>query len=428
MSQPDLTPRTRQQAAEADRLDPLAPYREDFVFRPGGPIYLDGNSLGRQPRATAAAISALLDEWGQDLVVGWDRWAGLAETVGDRIGELIGAASGQVVVSDSTTVNLYKLATAAVDAGPDRPVIVGDANDFPTVRYVLQGLAARHRRSLRLVDSHPAEGVDAGMLATVIGDDVSLVCLSGVNYRSGSVVDMPAVNRAAQRVGALTLWDLSHAAGVVPVQLDADGADLAVGCGYKYLNGGPGAPAWLYVRGGLQSSLQQPIWGWWGQQDQFAMGAAYEPVPTIGRFHPGTPAVLGMVALGSGIAPLLAAGVPVLWDKTRRLVDLLAYRVRELLAPLGAGLASPADPARRGGHLAVSHADARSATSTLIERDLVVPDFRPPDVMRLAPVALYTSYVEVWEAVERIARVLGDPAVRSRSPTNGPHEGRTIDE
>ena len=210
------------------------------------------------------------------------------------------------------------------------------------------------------------------------------------------------------------------------MQLDADGADLAVGCGYKYLNGGPGAPAWLYVRGGLQSSLQEPIWGWWGQQDQFAMGAAYEPVPTIGRFHPGTPAVLGMVALASGIAPLLAAGVPVLWDKTRRLVDLLAYRVRELLAPLGAGLASPSDPARRGGHLAVSHADARSATSTLIERDLVVPDFRPPDVMRLAPVALYTSYVEVWEAVERIARVLGDPAVRSRSPTNGHGAGQSM--
>ncbi len=424
MSQPDLTPRTREQAAEADRLDPFARCRDDFVFRPGGPIYLDGNSLGRQPRATAAAISAILDEWGQDLVVAWDGWAGLAETIGDRIGQLIGAAPGQVVVSDSTTVNLYKLATAVVDTSPNRPVIVGDANDFPTVRYVLQGLAARHRCSLRLVDSDPSEGVDAGRLATVVGDDVSLVCLSAVNYRSGSVMDMPSVNRAAQRVGALTLWDLSHAAGVVPVQLDAAGADLAVGCGYKYLNGGPGAPAWLYVRAGLHSSLRQPIWGWWGQRDRFAMGATYEPVPTIGRFHPGTPAVLGMVALGSGIAPLLAAGVPALWEKTRRLVDLLAHRERELLAPLGAGLASPADPARRGGHLAVSHADAWAATSALVERGLVVPDFRPPDVMRLAPVALYTSYIEVWDAVERIAQVLGDPAVRSRAP----REGRTIDQ
>jgi kynureninase len=411
MSQADFVPRTREQATEADRLDPLAGYRDDFVFRPAGPIYLDGNSLGRQPRATAAAVTAFLAEWGRDLVAGWDRWANLPQAVGDRIGGLVGAAPGQVVAGDSTTVNLYKLAVAAIDAGRDRPVIVGDANDFPTVRYVLQGLAAREGCRLRLVETDPANGVDAGLLAEAIGDDVSLVCLSAVNYRSGAVADMPTVNRAAGRAGALTLWDMSHAAGVIPLELDAARTDLAVGCGYKYLNGGPGAPAWLYVRDGLQREMRSPVWGWWGQQDQFAMGATYDPVPTVGRFLAGTPGVLGMVALDAGIAPLLSAGIPALWDKTRRLVALLASRVTELLAPLGASIASPVGPARRGGHLAVAHPDARAVTATLVERDLVVPDFRPPDVMRLAPVALYTSYVEVWDAVERIAGVLGDPSV-----------------
>ena len=411
------TPSTRAEAAEADRADPLAPYRDHFLVDPAGPVYLDGNSLGRQPRAAAAAVSTLLAEWARDLVGGWERWADLPGTVGDRVGLLVGAAPGRVVVSDSTTVNLYKLAVAAIDGTPRGAAIVGDAHDFPTVRYVLQGVAARDRRRLRLLDGDPSEPLGAPRLAAALsGGDVGLVCLSAVNYRSGAVEDMAELNRLAHEAGALTLWDLSHAAGAIPLELDAAGADLAVGCGYKYLNGGPGAPSFLYVRPELQSLLRQPIWGWWGQQDQFAMGAAYEPVAGMARFLAGTPAVLGTVALDAGIAPLLAAGIPVLWAKTRRLVSLLAERAEELLAPLGARVASPANPARRGGHLAVSHPDAWSATRLLIERRLVVPDFRPPDVLRLAPVALYTSYVEVWDAAERIASVLADPAVRVAAP------------
>jgi len=410
------TPATREQAVEADRLDPLARYRDDFLIDAGGPIYLDGNSLGRQPRAAFAALAALLDEWGRDLVGAWERWVELPAVVGDRVGCLVGAAPGQVVVSDSTTVNLYKLAVAATDAKVDRPVIVGDANDFPTVRYVLQGVAERHGRKLRLVHRGAAAGVDAGAVAEAVGDDVGLVCLSAVNFRSGAVVDMAAVNQVAHQFGALTLWDLSHAAGVVPVELDTGGADLAVGCGYKYLNGGPGAPAWLYVRTALQRALRQPIWGWWGQRDQFEMAAAYEPLPTAGRFLTGTPAVLGIAALDAGIAPLLDAGLPALWEKTRRLVGLLVDRAEKLLIPLGATNASPADPARRGGHVAISHPDAWAATRALIDRHLVVPDFRPPDVIRLAPVAVYTSYAEVWDAVERIAGVLADPAIRLPAP------------
>jgi kynureninase len=407
---------TRADAAAADQVDPLGRYRQAFVTSPSAPIYLDGNSLGRQPRATAEAVRQLLDEWGTDLVEAWERWVELPGAVGDRVGQLVGAAPGQVVVSDSTTVNLYKLAVAAIDARLDRPVIVADTNDFPTVRYVLQGIAHRQGRKLRLLDTDPTEGVMTGALAEAVTEDVGLVCLSAVNYRSGALADMAAVNQLAHQAGALSLWDLSHAAGVAPVQLDASGADLAVGCGYKYLNGGPGAPAWLYVRAGLQASLRQPVWGWWGQEDQFAMAEAYDPVSHVGRFQAGTPAVMGIVALDAGIAPLLAAGPQAIWEKTRRLVGLLADRAGEVLAPLGANSASPSDPARRGGHLAISHPDSRAATRALMDRGLVVADFRAPDVIRLAPVALYTAYVDVWDAVDRVAIVLADPSIRAAVP------------
>ncbi len=405
-------PRTREEAVKADRADPLARYRNDFLIDPEGPVYLDGNSLGRQPRSTTAAVHDLLQEWGHDLIGGWDRWADLPRSVGDRVGRLVGAAPGQVVVSDSTTVNLYKLVVAALDARPSRNVVIGDANDFPTVRYTLQGAAGRDRRQLCLLAGDPAEGIRAGEIEEVIDSNVARVCLSAVNYRSGAVVDMVAVNAIAHEAGALVLWDLCHAAGAVPVDLDATGADLAVGCSYKYLNGGPGAPGWLYVRSELQERLRQPVWGWWGQQDQFAMGPEYHPVPGVGRFLAGTPAVLGLVSLDAGIAPLLDAGTPALWDKTRRLVALLARRAEELFVPLGARIASPSGPDQRGGHLAISHPDAWAATRLLIDRGLVVPDFRPPDVLRLAPVALYTGYTEVWDATERVAEVLADPAVR----------------
>jgi len=412
----DGVPQTREEAIEADCLDPLAPYRDEFVLNPAGPIYLDGNSLGRQPRATAAAVEAIAGEWGRDLVGGWERWIDLPAAVGDRIGQLIGAAPGQVVVSDSTTVNLYKLAVAAMDASPGRTVIIGDRHDFPTVRYVLQGVAERAGGQLRLLETDPVDGLGAADIVDAIDDEVALVCLSGVNYRSGALVDLPWVTSVAHRAGALTLWDLSHAAGVVPVDLDGAAADLAVGCTYKYLNGGPGAPAWLYVRAALQATLRQPVWGWWGQRDQFSMGADYDPAEGIDRFLAGTPAVLGIAAVDAGITPLLAAGIPAVWAKSRRLVSLLAQRAEELLVPLGAKVGSPSAADRRGGHFAISHPGSWSAACLLIERGLVVPDFRPPDVLRLAPVALYTSFVEVWDAAERIADVLSDPAVRVAAP------------
>src|SRR5579875_85528 len=409
-------PQDREEALEADREDPLASYRSLFHHDEGAPIYLDGNSLGRQPRGTAGALGAVLDQWRRDLVGGWDYWMDLPTVVGDRIGQLLGAGPGQVAVSDSTTVNLYKLAAAALDARPGRGVLLGDGHDFPTVRYVLQGLAARSGRRLELLGTDPVEGPRLADITPRLGEDVALVCLSAVNYRSGAVLDMEAVTEAAHRAGALALFDLSHAAGVLPVGLDRSGADLAVGCGYKYLNGGPGAPAWLYVRAEAQPQLRSPIWGWFGQEDQFAMGPAYQPAEGIRRFLAGTPDVAGIMALDAGISPLLAAGLPALWAKTRRLVGLLARRSEELLAPLGARVVSPADPTRRGGHLAISHPRAWSAAYLLVQRGLVVPDFRPPDVLRLAPVAAYTSFTEAWDALDRIASVLADPAVHQDVP------------
>ncbi len=387
-------PQSREEAEDRDAGDPVAALRYEFELADGEPIYLDGNSLGRQPRAAAGRVAAALGEWRTRLVGGWDDWIDLPSTVGDRIGRLVGAAPGQVVVSDSTTVNLFKLGLAALDAGGGG--IVGDGEDFPTVRYVLQGLAERTGRPLR-------------WLPTDL-DGAALLCLSAVNFRSATLADMAAVTAGAHRAGALVLWDLSHAAGCVPVDLDGSGADLAVGCTYKYLNGGPGAPAWLYVRRELQGLLRQPIWGWWGQRDPFAMADAYDPAPGTARFLAGTPNILGIAAVDAGIDPLLSVGMPALWDKTRALVALLAARVDALLVPLGARLASPADPEGRGGHLAVAHPDSWRTVRTLIDRGQVVGDFRPPDVMRLAPVAAYTRFVDVWDAVDRIASVLASAA------------------
>jgi kynureninase len=402
-------PQTRDEAAAADRNDPLAGYREQFVIEDGGPIYMDGNSLGRQPRSARAAVGAVVDQWATELVGGWRQWVDLASIAGDEIGELVGARAGQVIVGDSTTVNLYKLALSALSSRPERPVVVVDADDFPTVRYVLRGIAAATGRQLRWLRRGREQGIDLAELEESVDERVALVCLSGVNFRSGAVAGMRAVDRIAHKAGALVLWDLSHAAGAVPVQLDDDEADLAVGCGYKYLNGGPGAPAWLYVSARLQDELRSPIWGWWGQAAQFEMGPAYDPLPGIQRFQAGTPPIIGIAALRAGVAPVRSAGMAALWGKTRLLVELLARGVEEHLAGLGARLASPSDPARRGAHLAVAHSRAWEADQLLIERGLVVPDFRPPDVLRLGPVALYTRFVDVWDALEAIAHVLSDP-------------------
>lgn len=389
-----VTERTHAQALDA--ADPLAPFRDRFVLDDPERIYVDGNSLGRLPKETAIRLAARVEEWGSRLVTAWPDWIDLPLTVGDALAPVVGAAPGQVLVCDSTTVNLYKLAHAALEERPG--AIVGRAGDFPTDRYVLQGLAERHGRELRLV-----EDVEAAL-----EPPVALLCLSQVDYRTGALENMAATTAAAHDAGALALWDLSHSAGAVPVELDAAGADLAVGCTYKYLNAGPGAPAFLYVRGELQPRLRSPIQGWFAQRDQFAMGPRYEPVEGIGRFLAGTPPILDLAAVETGAALIAEAGVERLREKSVGLTELVVQLHDARLAPLGFELGTPRDPARRGAHVSLRHPEGWRICRALIERANVVPDFRGPDSVRIGLPPIYTRFVDAWDAIDRLRRVVED--------------------
>ncbi len=385
----------RAQAQRLDDADELAWLRERFVIDESGPLYLDGNSLGRLPRATVAAVDRLLREgWGSGLVRSWLGWMEDAERIGDELGEaLLGAAPGQVAISDSTSVNLYKLASAALDARPRRRVILSSADNFPTDRYVLEGLAAARGLDLRLLQP--------GEVEAALGPDVALVSLSHVSYLTAAIEDAGRVTDAAHEAGAMVLWDLCHSVGAVPVELDAWAVDLAVGCTYKYVNAGPGAPAFLYVRSRLQEELRQPIWGWFGQREQFRMGPCYDSAPGIARFLAGTPPMLSLVPIGTGVAVLAEAGIDRLRRRSVALTELLIRLWAAWLAPLDFRLASPRDPARRGGHVSLAHPEASRVSRALVAAG-VVPDFRPPDLVRLCPAPAYTRFVEVWDAMERL--------------------------
>ncbi len=395
----------RSTAEAMDRQDPLARFRDRFDISEDGPVYMDGNSLGRPPRDVSEAVEAGLKDWRTVLVSGWESWIELPAQVGDRLGRLLGAAEGQALVCDSTTVNLYKLASAALGVRQDRPVIVGDASDFPTDRYVLEGLARATGRQLRLVDTGGDPAKAAEVISDAIGADTALVCLSHVNYRSGLRLDVPALTAVAHEHGALVLWDLAHSAGAVPMDLDGWGVDLAVGCTYKYLNSGPGAPGFLYVRQELQDDLRQPIWGWFGRASQFEMGPGYEPAGGVASFMTGTPGVLGLMAVDASLKVIEEAGVDDLWRKSEKFTAMLVQLVDAKLAPFGARLATPRSAELRGAHVSVSHPEAWAWCRTLVQRGLVVPDFRTPDVVRLGPAPLYTRYVDCFDALQRMAEV-----------------------
>lgn len=395
---------TREDAVARDAADPLAGYRERFVVDDPELLYLDGNSLGRLPAATVdRLLHVAQQEWGHGLVRSWPGWIDLPVRAGDLIGtHLLGAAPGQTIVSDSTTVNLYKLAAAALDARPGRRVIVTDDANFPTDRYVVEGLAAERGLELRTVHSDMDEGLTPQTLSAALDDDTALVSLSHVAYRSGALLDMGTINGLVHGAGALMLWDLCHSAGSVPIELDATGADLAVGCTYKYLNAGPGAPAFLYVRTDLQRQLTQPIWGWFGQRDQFAMGPRYEPAADISRFLTGTPNVLGIAAIEEGVGVLAEAGIEALRAKGTAMTAYLIDLADAWLAPLGFTVASPRDADRRGAHVSLHHPDAWRISQALIEIAKVIPDYRTPDRLRLGPAPLTTSYTDVWDALDRL--------------------------
>jgi len=397
-------------ARQLDAADELAPFRDAFSFPQPNLIYLDGNSLGRPPRAVAGRVRRMVEEeWERDLVRGWNAgWFAAPARVGEAIAHLVGAGPGQVVVSDSTSVNLFKLVVAALQARPGRTRIVSDTLNFPSDLYVLQGairlLGGTHELVL-VPGADDVHGDEAG-LAAAIDERTALVTLSHVCFKSGYLYDAARITARAHAAGALVLWDLSHAVGAVPVALDPWGVDLAVGCTYKYLNGGPGAPAFLYVNTARQEELAAPIWGWFGQREPFAFGLDYEPAPGIAHFLVSSPPILSLLAMEAALEPLLAAGMERVRRKSLRLTSYLIALFDQVLAPLGFTLGSPRDPERRGSHVAIRHPEGYRINRALIEELDVLPDFRTPDNIRLGLAPLYNSFGDVYEAVQRIRRAV----------------------
>jgi kynureninase len=396
----------RARAQELDAADSLAGFRDRFVRADESLIYLDGNSLGPLPIATQARIAEVVGrEWGAGLVRSWNQWIELPRQAGEAVAQhLVGASPGQVLVCDSTTINLYKLAWAALDAQPGRNVIVTDDDNFPTDRYVLAGIAAQRGCELRMIHSDMDTGVSEDALRAAVDERTALVSLSHVAYRSGALADMAGLTAIVHEAGALALWDLCHSAGAVPVELDAAGADLAIGCTYKYINAGPGAPAFLYVRSELQQRMRQPVWGWFSQRDQFAMGPGYDPAAGIEQFLTGSPPIIGTVAVEEGARLLGEAGIAQLRAKGIALTSYLIGLADAWLAPLGFAVASPRDDARRGSHVTLRHHDAWQLSQALIQAK-VIGDYRTPDRLRLGPVPLISRFTDVWDALDRLAAI-----------------------
>lgn len=392
---------TREGCAALDAADPLAAFRSRFTL-PEGVIYLDGNSLGALPRATPARMAAVIaQEWGQGLITSWNsaQWVELPQRLGEKIAPLIGAAPNTTRVCDSTSVNLFKLLAAALALRPGRTVIISEADNFPTDLYIAEGLAAL------LGQQHQLRLVAADEIADALDESVAVLLLSEVNYRTGRLHDMTQLTAAAHAKGALTLWDLAHSAGALPVQLAAAKADFAVGCGYKYLNGGPGAPAFLYVAPQHQPQLVAPLSGWFGHARPFSFENHYTPATGVDRLLVGTPPVLSMAALEVGIDLMAEVDLAQLREKSLRLSALFAARVERELPAHGLRRISPREDALRGSQVCFAHAQAWPIMQALIARG-VLGDFRAPDILRFGFTPLYLSHVEVWDAVTHLVEVL----------------------
>jgi kynureninase len=391
---------TRTDAERLDAADPLASFRDRFVL-PEGLVYLDGNSLGALPKAAAERLAGVVSrEWGEGLIRSWNDagWIDLPRRVGDKIARLVGAAPGEVVCADSTSVNLFKVLAAALALRPDRRTILSEEGNFPTDLYVSEGLTRLLGRG------HRVRLVPKTDLRAALDDDVAVLLLTHVDYRTGERHDLPALTRAAHEAGALAIWDLAHTAGAMPVDLHAADADLAVGCGYKYLCGGPGAPAFLWVPQWLQGSFSQPLSGWLGHAAPFAFEPSYRPAEGISRFLCGTPPILSMSTLDAALDLLLEADLELVRAKSESLTSFFVDAVEEACGG-AVRLVSPREAARRGSQVSFAHPDGYAVMRALIARG-VVGDFRAPDVLRFGFAPLYVRFVDTWDAARALADVL----------------------
>jgi kynureninase len=413
---------SREFAVQLDQQDSLASYREQFVVNDPDLIYLDGNSLGRLPKSVIERMKkAVEEEWGIDLIRGWNKgWWEAPTRIGEKIASLIGAAEGEVIAGDQTSINLFKLATAALTLQPQKKRIITDSFNFPSDLYILQGIVkllspSPMGRGARGEGSHEIIRIgaqddditpDLAALENAINEDTALVTLSHVTFKSGYLYDIAHITDLAHRKGALVLWDLSHSAGAVPIELDKWDVDFAIGCTYKYLNGGPGAPAFLYVNKAIQNDFTSPIWGWWGQSNPFEFELDYQPAAGVRRFLAGTAPMLSMLAMEEALLPLLDAGIDALRAKSILMTDYAAFLTDHLLAPLGFSLGSPRDSAKRGSHISIRHEEGYRINRAMIEEVNVIPDFRAPDNIRLGFAPLYISFTDIWEGFDRIKRVV----------------------
>lgn len=411
-----MKPTERAYAEHLDAKDPLASYREEFVIADPDLCYLDGNSLGRLPIESIERINHfLVNEWGTELVDGWGHWIDEAQPAGDLLGRsVLGAAPGQTLVCDTTSVNFYQLCTAAIEARPGRKTVIIDSANFPTDRYILEGIARARGLNLVTLDNDGSGGpgaakvdcenelITAKELAKNLTDDVALVTLQAIHYRSGARPDIKAITDLCRANGTLVVWDASHAAGAIELDFDANGVDLAVGCTYKYGNSGPGSPAWLYVSKSIQKDLRVPIQGWFAQDAQFEMGPFFEPADTIRRFQIASPSIIGIRGVQASYEMIERAGIKAIAHKAAVGTDLMIDLFDAWLEPLGFTLMTPRDAKHRGGHITVGHPEAKRIAAALRKFAGVVPDYRTPNSIRLAIAPLPTSYTEVWDGFARI--------------------------
>jgi kynureninase len=403
-------------AYKLDAQDPLASFRDEFVIDDPNLIYLDGNSLGRLPKRTMNFMrDAIEEEWGKQLIGVWNRgWVDAPTVLGAKIARLVGAQADEILVTEGTSINLFKLVVAALRARHDRTRVVSDVLNFPSDLYILQGIIdlLGEGHQLKLIPSADNMTIYSEAVDAAIDEDTALVCLTHVAFKSAFMYDMAKVTEQAHRSGALMLWDLSHSVGAVPVDLNGCDVDLAVGCTYKYLNGGPGSPAFLYVRQDLQKQLSQPLWGWFAAGNPFEFDLEFTPANNISRFRVGTPAMLSMKALEPAIELFLEADMEQIRAKSIQQTEYLIFLAEEWLTPLGFTIGTPRQPEIRGSHVSLRHADAYRINRAMIESPppdvKIIPDFRAPDNIRMGIAPLYTKFTEIYLALDRMRTIVKD--------------------